>query len=218
MTRIIIITLLFLFSIVLHESIETVAQNIGLSFTLSKMMPYVFQAVFLLILFIECYRKLFERFSTIIRRLLGMLVLIIGGGIAFAIHPIYEGDFKHEYKPVFFSGNSSQTLNDGLTMIVLPGCPYCYQRIDDLNRLVELYPSQEVYIKVVNNDSLALEEYLERTNGLINVSLAENQNALKSLIGERYPSFIYMKEGTKEGMIWNNNGFGVAAMDFVLEQ
>ncbi len=218
MTRITIITIIFLFTILFHESIETVAQNIGLSFTLSKMMPYVFQAVFLLILFIECYRNIFERFSTIIRRLLGMLVLIIGGGIAFAIHPIYEGDFKHEYKPVFFSGNSSHSLNEGLTMVVLPGCPYCYQRIADLNRLVELYPSQEVYIKVVNNDSLALEEYQERANGLINVSLAENQNALKSLIGERYPSFIYIKEGTKEGMIWNNNGFGVAAMDFVLDK
>jgi thiol-disulfide isomerase/thioredoxin len=182
------------------------------------MMPYVFQAVFLLILFIECYRNIFIRFSNIIRRLLGMAVLIVGGGIAFAIHPIYEGDFKLEYKPVFFTGSSSHQLEDGLTMIVLPGCPYCYERLTDLNRLAELYPSQEIYISVVNNDSLALEEYQESANDLINVSLAKDQNALKSLIGERYPSFIYLKPGTKEGMLWNNNGFGVAAVDFILEQ
>lgn len=218
MTRIIIITIIFALTILFHGTIETSAQEVGLSFTLSKMMPYVFQAVFLLILFIECYRNLFIRFSTILRRLLGMLVLIVGGGIAFAVHPIYEGDFKHEYKPVFFTSSSSHQLEYGLTMIVLPGCPYCYERIEDLNRFIELHPTEQVYVKVVNNDSLALEEYQERANDLITVSLAEDQNALKSLIGERYPSFIYLKEGTKEAMLWNNNGFGVAAMDFVLDQ
>ena len=218
MTRILTIVLIFALSILFHGSVEVVAQNIGLSFTLSKMMPYVFQAVFLLILFIECYRNLFMRFSNILRRLLGMAVLIVGGGIAFAVHPIYEGDFQHKYKPVFFTGNSSSKLEDGLTMIALPGCPYCYERLEDLNRFVELYPTQDVYIQVVNNDSLALEEYQERADDAITVTLSPDQNALKSLIGERYPSFIYIKPGKNEGMLWNNNGFGVAAMDFVLEQ
>lgn len=217
MTRIIAIIIIFAFTILFHSSVESASQNIGLSFTLSKMMPYVFQAVFLLILFIECYRTIFVRFSNILRRVLGMLILIVGGGIAFAIHPIYEGDFKHEYKPVFFTGNSSNQLKDGLTMVALPGCPYCYERLEDLNRFVELYPTQEVYIQVVNNDSLALEEYQERADNAITVTLAPDQNALKSLIGDRYPSFIYIKPDTKEGMLWNNNGFGVAAMDFVME-
>lgn len=218
MTRIIAIVLIFALTILFHGLIETTSQNIGLSFTLSKMMPYVFQGAFLLILFIECYRTLFTRFSNILRRLLGMVILILGGGIAFAIHPIYEGDFQHKYKPVYFKGASAENLESGLTMIALPGCPYCYERVDELNRFVELYPTQEVYIQVVNNDSLALEEYQERADELIHVSLAKNQNTLKSLTGERFPSFIYMKEGTKKGMLWNNNGFGVAAIDFVLEQ
>jgi hypothetical protein len=218
MTRIIALALIFAFSILFHGLIETVAQNIGLSFTLSKMMPYVFQGAFLLILLIESYRHYFIKFSSILRRILGLLLLIVGGGVAFAIHPIYEGDFKHEYKPVYFSGNSTQHIQKGLTMIALPGCPYCYDRLEELNRFVELYPTQEVYIQVVNNDSLALEEYQERADALIQVSLAKNENTLKSLIGERFPSFIYLKKATDKGMLWDNNGFGVAAMDFILEQ
>lgn len=218
MTRVITLALIFALSILFHGLIETVAQNIGISFTLSKMMPYVFQGAFLLILLIECYRHYFVKFSSILRRLFGLSLLLIGGGIAFALHPIYEGDFQHEYKPVNFSGDSAHGIQDGLTMIALPGCPYCYDRLSELNRLVELYPTQQVYIQVVNNDSLAIEEYRERADELIQVSLAKNENTLKSLIGERYPSFIYLKEGAENGIIWNNNGFGVAAMDFVLDQ
>lgn len=218
MTRVITIAAIFALSIVFHGMIETASQNVGLSFTLSKMMPYVFQAVFLIILFIEAYRHLLNRFSHALRRIFGILILAAGGGIAFAIHPIYEGDFQHEYKPVYFSGNSIANLNEGLTMVALPGCSYCYQRVEELNRFIELYPTEEVYIQVVNQDSLALEEYQERAAATIKVSLAQSETTLKSLIGERYPSFIFIKSDSGEGMIWNNNGFGVAAMDFVLEQ
>lgn len=218
MTRIITTGVLFIVSIIFHGFIETTAQQIGLSFTLSKMMPYVLQAVFLIITLIEAYRNALDRFSHTLRRIFGLLILGIGGGVAFAIHPIYQGDFQHEYKPVFFSGSSSNGLNEGLTMIVLPGCPYCYERVNDLNRFVELHPTAEVYIRVINEDSLALSEYQERASDLIPVSIVQNRGTIKSLIQQRYPSFIYLKEGAKEGMIWNNNQFGVAAMDFVLEQ
>ena len=152
------------------------------------------------------------------RRLIGLGVLIIGGSIAFAIHPIYEGDFKHEYRPILFRGNSAENIHDGLTMIALPGCPYCYEKITLLNRIIELHPTKPIHIQVVNQDSLALEEYRERTDERIDVSLAQNEATLKSLTGERYPSFIYINPNTKDGMIWNNNGFGVAAIDFILEE
>lgn len=218
MTRVITVAVIFALCIVFHGMIETASQNIGLSFTLSKMMPYVFQAVFLIILLIEAYRHLLDRFSHILRRVFGLLILAIGGGIAFAVHPIYEGDFQHEYKPVYFSGNTVANLNEGLTMVALPGCPYCYERVEDLNRFIELHPTEEVYIQVVNQDSLALEEYQELASDNIVVTLAQSEPSLKSLIGERYPSFILIKHDSGEGMIWNNNGFGVAAMDFVLEQ
>lgn len=218
MTRVITTSVLFILAIVFHGLIETTAQNVGLSFTLSKMMPYVFQAVFLIITLIEAYRNVLERFSHGLRRVIGLLILGLGGGIAFAIHPIYQGDFQHEYKPVYFNGSSSNGLKEGLTMIVLPGCPYCYERVNDLNRFVALNPSANVYIQVINQDSLALEEYQERTSKAIPVSIVENRPTIKSIIQQRYPSFIFMKDGLKEGMIWNNNQFGVAAMDFVLEQ
>ena len=218
MTRVITLVLLFTLAIVFHGQIETASQNVGLSFTLSKMMPYVLQAVFLIILLIESYRHLLDRFSNTLRRVIGLLILAVGGGIAFAVHPISQGDFQHEYKPVYFKGNSLNDLNDGLTMIALPGCPYCYERVEDLNRFVELYPNQEVFIQVVNQDSLALEEYQERTSDAIHVSLVKNEPSVKLLIGERYPSFIFISSGNHQGMIWNNNGFGVAALDFILEQ
>ena len=218
MARTIVTLLAFVLLIILHGYIEKGAQTLGLSFTFSKMLPYLLQGIVLIVLLVEVYRTFLIQLPLVLRRLLGLIVLIGGGGIAFAMHPIYEGDFKHEYRPVFFSGTSSQQLHDGLTMIALAGCPYCYERVEDLNRFVELYPAEAVYIQVVNEDSLALKEYRERAEDQIVVSFAKNQETLTSITGKRYPSFIYIEPETKKGMLWNNNGFGVAAMDFVLDQ
>jgi hypothetical protein len=216
MTRIITIASLFILAVLFHFQIEYLAQTIGLSFSIAKMMPYIMQAAFLIILLVESYRVLSDRFSHSARRLIGLGLLIVGGGIAFAIHPIYESDFKHQYRPVLFRGNSAKNIHEGLTMIALPGCPYCLERITLLNRIIELHPTASIHIQVMNQDALALEEYGELTDERIHVSLAQNEATLKSLTGEKYPSFIYIKPGSKQGMIWNNNDFGVAAIDFIL--
>ncbi len=218
MARTIVTLLAFVLLIILHGNIEKGSQTLGLSFTFSKMLPYMLQGIVLIVLLVEVYRTFLMQLPLMLRRLLGLIVLIGSGGVAFAIHPIYEGDFKHEYRPVIFSGKSSQQLHDGLTMIVLPGCPYCYERVEDLNRFVELYPAEAVHIQVINKDSLALKEYRERAHELIEVSFAKNQKTLSSITGKRYPSFIYMRQETNKAMLWNNNGFGVAAMDFILDQ
>ncbi|MGM0479336.1 MAG: hypothetical protein ACQERC_08935 [Bacteroidota bacterium] len=218
MARTIVTLLVFALLIVLHGTIEKGSQTLGLSFTFSKMLPYMLQAIVLIVLLVEVYRTFLMQLPLALRRVLGLIVIAGGAGIAFAIHPIYEGDFKHEYRPVYFNGNSAQQLEDGLTMIALPGCSYCYERVEDLNRLVELYPSEEVHIQVVNNDSLALQEYRKRAHDRIQVSLARKETTLTRITGENYPSFVFIQPDTQKGMLWNNNGFGVAAMDFILDQ
>jgi hypothetical protein len=167
----------------------------------------------------QVYSQYLMSTSLSIRRLVSTLILFGGSGIAFAVNPIYEGDFSHQYRQIALAGENEDTFQHGLTMIAMPGCKFCFEKLEEMKRVKAIYPSLPMYVLVINDDELALAEYKERAEGLIQVDLFPRSTLLKSIIQDGYPNLIYKSKDTSSLLInWNNSGFGSASWDFILEE
>jgi hypothetical protein len=101
-------------------------------------------------------------------------------------------------------------------MVALPGCEFCLARREELNAFKAHHPSIGVTVMVINNDTLALEEYRETLSDDINTKIAADLSALKMVIKGSYPAFFYKpSEDSQEFVHWNNNEFGVTALDWI---
>lgn len=201
-----------------HNSIISFGLNIRLSFTFSKILPYMFEFFAVCLIIYNVYRQYLVGTSLTIRRMVSMLVLFGGSGIAFAINPIYEGDFSHQYREISLAGENANTFQHGLTMIALPGCPFCFEKLEEMKRVKAIYPTLPMYILVINDDELALESYREASKGMIEVDLFPKSTLLRTIIADGYPNLIYKSRGDGSQLInWNNSGFGSASWDYILE-
>lgn len=204
--------------IFLHDSIIALGLKIGLSFTFSKILPYMLQFFAVCMIIFNVYRQYLEGASLSLRRLVSILILFGGSGIAFAFHPIYEGDFSHQYREIRLSGQNADIFQDGLTMIALPGCGFCYEKLEEMKQVKQIYPKLQMHILVINQDELAVEEYRERSEGLLDVALFPKGTLLRNIITDGYPNLIYKSSGANNVLInWTNSGFGSASWDYVLE-
>jgi len=211
-----VITLAIL--IFFHEAIISLGLSFRLSFTFSKILPYMLEFFAVCLIIFQVYSQYLMGTSLTTRRLVSIFILFGGSGIAFAIHPIYEGDFSHEYREIMLAGENSETFQHGLTMIAMPGCSHCYARLEEMKQVSRIYPSLPMYVLVINEDVYALEEYRERSEGLFQVDLFPKSTLLKTIIQEGYPNLIYKaNDGTSKLNNWSNNGFGSASWDFILE-
>lgn len=202
-----------------HNSIIAFGLSIRLSFTFSKILPYMLEFFALCLIIYQVYSQYLMTTSLTVRRLVSILILFGGSGIAFALNPIYEGDFSHEYKEIRLAGENEDAFKHGLTMIALPGCKFCYDQLNEMKRVKGIYPSLPMYILVMNNDELALEEYTEQSEGLIQVDLFPESVLLKSIIKGGFPKLVYKSNSESLALIlWENDGFGSASWDYILEE
>ncbi|WP_123776116.1 hypothetical protein [Brumimicrobium aurantiacum] len=204
--------------IIFHNTINSMGLNLGLSFTFSKILPYMLEFFAVCLLLFNVYRQYLTGVSLTIRRLVSMLILFGGCGAAFAANPIYEGDFSHQYREVFLTGENAKTFEQGLTMVALPGCPFCFQKLDEMKKISALYPSIPMHVFVINNDQAALEAYRERAEGIIEVEMFPDSRLLKSVIIGGYPNLIYNHDVQDSKLIsWSNSGFGSTSWDYILD-
>ncbi|PKR81039.1 hypothetical protein CW751_07705 [Brumimicrobium salinarum] len=176
-----------------------------------------FLAVCMLIF--NVYRQYLESASLTARRLVSILILFGGSGVAFAFHPIYEGDFSHQYREISLAGAHKDAFEQGLTMIALPGCGFCFEKLEEMKYVKKLYPQLPMHVLVINQDELALESYREESEGLIEVDFFPESTLLKNIITDGFPNLIYKPSGTDQKLInWSNSGFGSASWDYVLTE
>ena len=218
MIRIALSVLTLALLIFFHNSIIAFGLNIRLTFTFSRILPYMLEFFAVCLVIYQVYSQYLINTSLAVRRLASILILFGGSGIAFAINPIYEGDFSHKYREISLAGENADTFQHGLTMIALPGCSYCYGKLEEMKFVKKIYPSLPMYVLVIHDDEIALEEYRKHSEGLIEVGLFPESTLLKTIIVDGYPNLIYKSnEGTSKLINWSNNGFGSASWDFILE-
>lgn len=218
MIRIVLSVITLALLIFFHNSIIAFGLNVRLSFTFSKILPYMLEFFAVCLIIFNVYRQYLANASLTMRRLVSIVILFGGSGIAFAVNPIYEGDFSHQYREITLAGENADTFQHGLTMIALPGCPFCFEKLEEMKMVNEIYPELPMFVLVINDDSLAMESYREASNSNIQVSLFPESTLLKSIIMGGYPNLIYKdSDGSSKLINWNNSGFGSASWDYIME-
>lgn len=208
--------LLLVAFMLIHVRIEELSLNIGLSWTFSKLAPYLVQFVLIIMLSAMLSQLFGSNFGK--KKLILVSSVLVFSGIAFAFNPIYEGDFDNGIEELIFT-NSDDEFQEGLTMIALPGCKYCLERIETLNKLKGRSAELPIHVIVVQDDSLVLAEYAQRLAGNIQITTAQNTKQINQLIGGSYPAFVYtVKKNRPRYYYWDQIGFGTGALDWITEK
>lgn len=184
--------------------------DMGMGWTLSKSLPYIF----FLIIGIIAYWILRKRIKTRKGRLLALPVLLVPALIYFAVNPIYQGDFSNDVR-IESNKEFRQFKKNRLAVIAIPGCPYCLGSIETLKKYSERTGKKVDFI-VLGSSRDVMENYIEEAKGTnIKVKLAKTNSyeRLAVLANGSFPAFVYRKKGDLH--VWNNDGFGVRALDWI---
>jgi len=184
--------------------------TIGLGWTMSKILPYIV----LLTLGVGVYRLFRKKFRKKWMRITVLLLMILAPtGIYFAINPIYEGDFSNNYARK--QAIDSEWIADGkLTVIAIPGCPFCLASIARMKQVKERVGGDvDIEFRVLTKKEANLKSYENESGGSVTVVMDTNEIRLSQLAGGRFPTFVF-REGA-DVYVWSNDGFGVRALDWV---
>lgn len=199
--------------IFLHPSLQKNVFELGASWTFSFFVPYIVQLIVLFLLMYE-FVRFFKEKSRVFKRFIGILVFVAGGIIVFAFNPVYEGDLSGDHSEIIAEINGAQVFDEGLNMVALPGCPYCYGKIEILNTLKERNADLPIHVWLVKEDSTTIENYKDNLNASIHFSVADEGKLLAKLAEGHFPAFFFRKT-SGEVLYWKNKNFGTSALDWI---
>jgi glutaredoxin len=141
------------------------------------------------------------------------LLLLAPFGVYFAVNPIYQGDFSQNGKDLKIRNAKTTSIDNGLLVLTIPGCPYCFESVQSLKYLKSRNPELKIQFAVTGTDDKSyLEGYKKEVNGSFDVVLYEKARTLVSETGGQFPTFVMIKNG-KAIYSWTNDEFGVRAKD-----
>ena len=197
---------------------EISLSSLGLSWTMSKLLPYI---LFLItgILFAVIFYKKFKLLNPL-KIIISLALFVLPFLLYFLYSPIYQGDFSNSG----FTVSSENRFPDKkqFTVYVLPNCKYCVSSTATLKAMIRKNKEIDLVVRVLGhtvNDSL---KYVKLMDNLVPVTMNSSNNSIekvqiKELItitqGE-FPTFVLSKNG-KAIKAWHNDSFGVRAMDEV---
>ncbi len=191
---------------------EHLLTTMGLSFTASKIIPFVLFLLLGIILFIFSRKKIKK---AVIKNIVSILLLIAPVATYFAFNPIFQGDLNNTSSTVPLLKEYNEINENTLYVISLPGCPWCKLSIKDLEKIKAHNPALDVTYLVTSTDSIHLKFYKDEMPENFNLKLAENPEAMADLAAHSFPTFVVKN---KEGklLVWNNSAFGANAFDQIL--
>lgn len=194
----------------LMNTLENFFLDLGLGWTFAKIAYYVLFSLlgFFLFLVLSKIIKVFQK----IKLVLIPLFVIIGFFIGFAINPIYVGDFSNNHKII--QDKQPEFEKNQLTLISIPGCPYCYGSIGKLKKIQQRQPKLNIKFVVCSSDTSQLDWYKTEVKDAFPVVLAKNIEQMAAIANHAFPCFVYVNS---KGEIkkWKNDDFGVRAVDEV---
>lgn len=189
---------------------ENIFLNLGLSYTLSKLLPFILMT--LLGIIIGVY--IFKKSTKLITKIAGILAIFIPFSIYFAINPIYQGDFTNEARVVSMHEKVIELKDKKFVLVAMPGCPYCLQAIGFLKEFQKRNPKVTVEFLVTSSNPETLEPYAKEIDGAFKISLTEKPEEIGNLVEGHFPSYILVQGD--EISVWTNNNFGVRAFDKIV--
>lgn len=190
---------------------ETLLNNLGLSFTLSKFIPYLLTIIIGILL-----AKLLSKRISASRIIRSIFIVLIAGlpfGLYFAIHPIYQGDFSND--GVLIKKKLELPKDKDLLIIALADCPYCLQSQETIKLIHQKNTKIKAEYIIVNGTKQDSIKYARMLLGFASCRTVKNSVALLQTTKGHFPSFILVQKGTLK-KVWNNNTFSVRAWDEVV--
>jgi len=202
---------LTLINLLKFQQIEQSLLKSGVSWTFSKIFPYVSLLILGFLMGWWLSRRLMFRVKYV-RAIVFWAVFIIPFVIGFILHPIYEGDFAQQAVELTDSPKLKEFKNTDLVVITIPDCPYCFGAIAKLKLIKERNPDMRISFVVCSSDKNTLKPYKEEAGNAIKVSNAKNIETLSQIAEMRFPSFVFVKNN-QPVCRWTNDQFGVRAID-----
>lgn len=194
------------------NSCESFLMSVGMSWTWSKLLPFVFA----LLLGGIAWWLVRKRF---VNKWLKLVVLIAFCAIPFfsyfMVAPIYQGDFSSEFTSKKLVAELKSMNKNSLVVITIPNCPYCYESVLMSNRLKKRNPKLEITYLVLSSDPQAIAAYQEIADSGITFQLGQDLRALTELAEGGFPAFVQRKNN--QLMMWSNNQMGPATLDAIEE-
>lgn len=207
--KIVSLSVLALILILLFKKIELISLSIGLSWTVSKLLPYFCLISIGFILFFQIKKLNLKTSQKIV---FCTLVLILPFTIGFSLNPIYEGDFSKQGNTVKTVYSPTDFKNDGLTVVTIPDCPFCFGAIEKLKIIKRRNPKLQIDFVVCSTNKQYIKNYIKEINGEFSIRLANNPDELAKTSGFKFPTFFKV-EKKKPTYKWSNDQFGVRAID-----
>jgi hypothetical protein len=191
---------------------ENIFLNWGWSHTMSKLTPYLLICILgiLLMRFVLKSKRITKKK---VKLSLAILLLIAPFGAYFALNPIYQGDFSQNGKQIKVRNAKTAAMENGLLVLSIPGCPYCFESIKSLKLLKKRNPNLKIQFAVTGTeDKSYLVDYKKEANDVFEVVLYKNALTLVQETGAQFPAFVMIKN-SQAIYTWTNDQFGVLAKD-----
>jgi hypothetical protein len=193
---------------------ENFLLSIGLSFTLSKLISYLlFVVIGILVAFLFFKKSKNRRISKVPKLIISLVLFVAPFLIYFAIHPIYVGDFSNN--SYLIESKVDFPKKKQLTIVALANCPYCIQSIEVSKLLKEKNPGIRIEYWVLSSNPVHQLKYKKLLGNAAQVKLkARFSDELAVIAKGSFPTFV-LSDNNKGIKAWNNDSFGVMAMDEV---
>lgn len=186
---------------------ENIFLDWGLSWSISKITPHILMLLIGLILTVKIKR---------IHMVFRILLLPVPFILYFIFYPIYQGDFSNNNLSTQV-GNLKMLKDNELSVLAIPGCPFCHESIRDLKKIKKRTKTTGITFYVITDDVTTLDWYREEANGSFDiVRLSPETEGIKIVTGGSFPTFI-LRDGDQL-TAWSNSNFGVRAKDEVEKQ
>jgi len=202
------------------NTLEIFFSSLGLSWTLSKLLPYV---IFIGLGSVAAF--IFLKKSKVKKKLrwfISLIILVLPFAFYFIFSPIYQGDFSNSGYTV--SSENRFPDKKQLTVYVLSNCPYCIQATTTLKNMLFHNKRIHLEINVIGNHMNDKIKYQRLINQMGDVSLykkgdslvREPIKAMLKLTKGEFPTYVLSENG-QAVKAWHNDRFGVRAMDEIDE-
>ena len=182
------------------------------SWTVAKLIPYAF----MVLLGFTLIYSFHSRIKHLVKKWILMSILgVLPFSLYFFFYPIYQGDFSNNH----FTPKQLEPFPNKLTLsvIVLPGCPYCHETISLMNELISREPKLHIRYVVVSESQSTLAMFTPTLDKRISVVRASNIKNWIVMAQGGFPCMMISQQG-KIIYAWENDFFGVRAIDDYLDR
>jgi len=189
------------------NSFESIFLDLGFSWTASKLIPYILMSLLGFVFVYTFHNRIQQRWK---KWTFMSILAVLPFGIYFSIFPIYTGDFvNNHYLPEQLCAFPEKTL---LTVVVLPGCPYCHETIRFMNELLEREPTLNIRYVVASETDHPLLPFRKKLSKRIRVEKSGKPKDWIVMARGGFPTMI-LSDHHKIVYAWENDQFGVRAID-----